>query len=90
MEDPRVVGPVSAALEDPEQNVRLAAVRGLGKMGNLAPVGSLVAALGDRREIVRIETGWVLKRLTGEDFGANPERWKQWWGSKPKNAAAKP
>jgi HEAT repeat protein len=90
MEDPRAMRPLSAALEDTDQNVRIAAVRALGKMGSLHPVESLIAALGDRSEIVRIEAVWVLERLTGEDFGADRERWRQWQRSQKRPAAVAP
>jgi hypothetical protein len=47
-------------------------------MRNPRVVESLIAALGDRREIVRIEATWALKKLTGEDFGSDRKRWIQW------------
>ena len=68
----------------------VAAVRVLGKLGNPGSVGLLIAALGDRREIVRLEASWALKRITGEDFGTAQERWKLWWNSRRKTAPANP
>jgi HEAT repeat protein len=77
-------------LDDTDQDVRIAAIRTLGKMRNPRGIESLIAALGDRREIVRIEATWALKKLTGEDFGSDRKRWMQWHRSQQRPATIAP
>jgi HEAT repeat protein len=77
-------------LDDTSQDVQIAAIRSLGKMRNPRVVESLIAALGNRREIVRVEATWALKKLTGEDFGSDRERWRQWQRSQQRPAASTP
>jgi len=90
IDDPRAADPVIAALEDTDQDVRIAAIRALGKMRNPRAVEPLIAALGDRRENVRVEATWALKKLTGEDFGSDRKLWRQWQRSQQRPAAIAP
>jgi hypothetical protein len=59
-------------------------------MRNLRVVEPLIAALGDQREIIRIEATWALKKATGEDFGSDLKRWRQWQRSQQRPGTIAP
>jgi hypothetical protein len=39
----------------------------------------LIQALRDWDEDVRWAAAWVLKEITGQDFGQDAAAWQQWW-----------
>ena len=57
------------------QDVRHAAIAGLGKHKNRISMDSLGIALNDRNPATRDLAINSLRNVTGKDFGNNPERW---------------
>ncbi|MBN1810234.1 MAG: HEAT repeat domain-containing protein [Anaerolineae bacterium] len=69
------------ALKDRSSSVRCAAARALGEIGPGAreAVPALIQALGDESSLVRQAAAEALRAITGQDFGEDAERWRQWW-----------
>jgi HEAT repeat protein len=77
--DARAVEPFIAALKDEDKAVREVAAVALGKMGDTRAVEPLIRALGDGHVRVRWGAEGALRELTGQSFGENPVKWKEWW-----------
>jgi hypothetical protein len=50
----------------------------LEKIGNRA-VEQLIASLDDEDSYFRYNVVGILKKITREDFGENPRKWRKWW-----------
>jgi HEAT repeat protein len=72
------------ALDDDSVDNRKKAARALGKLRDAGSVEPLIRALDDIEWDVRFEAAWALKEITGEDFGADSEKWRKWWDSRNK------
>jgi len=77
-----LVGRLIDRLKHPNANVRQRAARLLGTMNNPRAVDPLIEALSDSDARVRDNAAESLKRLTGEDFGTDQQKWQQWRGEK--------
>jgi len=68
------------ALGDGNIVVREHAALALGEIGPgaIEAVPALIHALGDRN-IVRDPAAAALKKITGQDFGDDANRWQEWW-----------
>jgi hypothetical protein len=81
--DERATPSLIALLPDPRRGA--AAAEALANIGSAAAVPPLIDALalmnaqGRRSDADR--TAACLRRLTGQDFGGDPVRWRQWWKS---------
>ncbi len=64
---------------DRQLDVRLAAISALGRIGGKDAIGPLIGLLGDKDENVVLACAQHLARLTSQSFGANQEKWAQWW-----------
>jgi len=75
------VPPLIQALGDESEYVRSAAADTLGEFGSQArdAVPALIQALGDEYEGTRSSAGRALRDITGQDFGEDRDRWRQWW-----------
>lgn len=66
------------ARADADLGVRLHAVRVLGEVGDAAAIPHLVAILEDPDPVLQSRAAAALARATGQDLGADVERWRQW------------
>ena len=77
--DPRAVEPLIEALRGRKPEVQRLAARILGAIGSRSAYRPLIGALRDPATDVRFEASAALRRMSGEDFGPDPERWQRWW-----------
>jgi hypothetical protein len=71
-----------ALLVDERPEVRRAAIRGLTKRRPREATPFLVEALADESlPEIRLDLAEMLHRLTGREFGADPDRWRDWWAA---------
>jgi hypothetical protein len=76
---PEAVTLLSAALgRDVDVDVRLAAARALGRTGQPTAVSALAEALEDRDPAMQFRAVESLELCTGEDFGRDVNRWRQY------------
>jgi HEAT repeat protein len=75
--DSRASGALILALKDDDYYVRLYAQLSIEKIGRPA-VPLLIAALEEKDITVKSRASWALEGITGEEFGPDPELWKQW------------
>ncbi len=73
------VNPLIAALEDNEWLVRRHAARSLGELGDPRAIQPLVNALEGKGFHTAAAAAGALKKITGQDFGPDPEKWRKWW-----------
>ena len=80
--DRRSVEALLRASEDKSPNVRQAAVWGLYELypyNNEFLIETIIIALNDEDQNVRVTAMAALSNITGEDFGLSQEKWQQWW-----------
>ena len=87
------VEPLIAVLKDKnELFARQTAAKALGKIGDSRAVEPLVAILKDIKDkgkysldlFVQAEAAEALKKITGQDFGGDYEKWSTWWQEQKK------
>ena len=59
--------------------LRMWAVIGLGRIRHVRSVPLLIDMLDDSNEDVRTRAASALKKITGQDFGAQENSWRVWW-----------
>ncbi|MFC1855012.1 HEAT repeat domain-containing protein [Thermodesulfobacteriota bacterium] len=69
---------VESALNSDGTHIRANAARTLGKIKSFRSVDPLIGRLSDTKEIVRTAAKEALIIITGEDFGADDEEWRNW------------
>jgi HEAT repeat protein len=79
MKDPRSVEPLITALKDKSRDIRGIAAAALGEIKDSQAVEPLINALEDKDKSVRRNAAVALKKVTGEDLGDDPKKWKKWW-----------
>lgn len=77
--EPRIVDPLIEALRDADFVVCDQATRKLGNMKDPRAIGPLIRALEEAYERDRHVIAAALAAITGEDFGEDPVRWRNWW-----------
>jgi len=77
--DPRAVEPLILTLRHRSEEVRRISARLLGAIADRRAVRPLILALSDQASDVRFEAAKALQRISGEDYGADPARWRRWW-----------
>lgn len=75
---------------DVDTDVRLAAARALGQSKDPAAVAALGQALEDRDPAIQYRAVLSLRKVTGEDFGNDVNRWRQYVASGVAQPAATP
>jgi hypothetical protein len=79
LKDPRAVEPLIEALKDKYWEVRESAAYALGEIKDPRAVEPLIEALKDEKGNVRQSSAEALQKITGKDFGKEPEKWQKWW-----------
>ncbi len=72
----RAVEPLLECLKATNESVVWAAVESLGEMRAKEAVGPLIDLLG--QGVLVLDVCEALSRITGQDFGADVKRWRQW------------
>jgi HEAT repeat protein len=73
------VEPLIAALRDKNANVREEVAGALRRTKDPRAIEPLIASLKDEDSDVRHNAARALKKVTGQDFGQDPEKWQEWW-----------
>ncbi|MGR3309393.1 MAG: HEAT repeat domain-containing protein [Candidatus Brocadiales bacterium] len=79
IKDPRAVEPLVDALKDENSGIREEASVALWKINDIRAVEPLIAALKNENSGVSETVAWVLKVLTGVNFGVDHGKWHEWW-----------
>jgi|GEM_PF-1970110 len=79
LKDPRAVEPLIGALKDEAPLVRWSVAEALGELGDPRAVEPLIKALKDKDWTVRHYAAEALRKITGQHFGENAEKWQKWW-----------
>jgi len=66
-------------LHNEHENVRIEAIRSIGKLEHTSIIEPLINTLSDESINVRKETIENLKKVTGKDFGIDSTAWLNWW-----------
>jgi hypothetical protein len=79
MKDSRSVVPLIGALTDEHPYTRRRAAASLGNLQDFRAVDPLVKSLRDEDTFVQKYALEALIKLTGQQFGNDPEKWQEWW-----------
>ncbi|KPL00222.1 MAG: hypothetical protein AMK75_05710, partial [Planctomycetes bacterium SM23_65] len=66
-------------LADKDKNVGYRAIRILRYLRDDRAVGPLIDWMEKHKDYGSFHAVEALKRITGQDFGANPDAWRRWW-----------
>ena len=76
----KVIEGIIATLKDKDGDVRWWAAKSLGELKDPRAVEPLISALKDEDENVRRTAAEALEKITGEDFGEDEAKWRDWLG----------
>ena len=80
MKETRAVEPLIGILKNDKQGyVRAMAAWALGEIKDRRAVEPLIGAITDESNDVTKAAPLALKEITGQDFGKDPAKWKEWW-----------
>jgi HEAT repeat protein len=79
LKDLRAVERLIEALKDKDPVVRWVAATALGELKDPRAVEPLIEALKDKHGHVKERAEEALQKITGKDFGKDPEKWQKWW-----------
>ena len=85
IKDKRALEPLIAALKDNDKQVQSRAASGLGWMRDWTAVKPLIVVLENENERVRRKAAEALKKITGQGFGEDSEKWQEWWEENKKH-----
>ena len=79
IKDPRVIELLTSLIFERWMlsHVRIKAVQTLAKIKDSSVVELLIRALEDKEDSFRIEVVKALKKITGQDFGDDKEKWQK-------------
>jgi HEAT repeat protein len=80
--DSRSVNSLIATLKDEEWLVRRYAARSLGELRATRAIKPLIDALDDKGFRATAAAAEGLRKITGQDLGLDPEKWRKWWEEK--------
>ena len=78
LRDPSTFDALVGALSDSEDKARYWAAEALGRIGDREAIGPILGALPEENPFVHRKFYEVLRRLSGEDFGYDLKKWRQW------------
>jgi len=90
LKDRRAREALVTALSDEHWYVRRAATEALGRLGDKASIPALMNNIEDEHWYVQRSTRIALWRITGQHFGTEPARWKEWWRNGMKDTSPHP
>jgi HEAT repeat protein len=73
------VNPLIATLKDEEWLVRRYAARSLGELRATRAIKPLIDALDDEGFRATAAAAEALRKITGQDLGMDPKKWRKWW-----------
>jgi len=76
----KVIEGIIATLKDEDGDVRRVAVWALEELKDLRAVEPLISALKDEDMRIRFWAVKALEKITGEDFGEDEAKWRDWLG----------
>jgi len=85
VKDPRAVQVLINTLGNKDPLMREKAAEALGHTGDLKAVESLISILNDQEETIREAAAGALGKITGKDFGQDPDKWQKWWAQNKEN-----
>jgi len=77
--DARAVPALLQAVRTDTTRVRLKAIRSLGELKDTQAITPLIAALAEPGTRIKTAAAAALQDITGQDFGEDPAKWRQWW-----------
>ena len=76
----RAVEPLIATLKNDNNGyVRAMAAWALGRIRDRRAIEPLIDGITDESSDVRKRAPLALKEITGQDFGKDPAKWREWW-----------
>lgn len=79
MKEVRAVEPLIGTLKNDKNGyVRAMAAWALGQIRDFRAIEPLIDALTDESSDVRKRAPLALKEITGQDFGKDPAKWREW------------
>ena len=78
MQDPATTKALIGMLADQNAHVRSRIVGALKYSKDPAAVDALITELNDRETYIRNDAATALKRITGQSFGADANKWREW------------
>src|SRR5262249_25337122 len=78
---PNLIRRLRAIAKDPKEELarRQGAILAVGRGGRRLGVVGLLDLLSNDNETLRKSAAAALADLTGEGYGLDPEKWRQWW-----------
>ncbi len=82
-ENKRAIKPLIEALNDTDGAVRMNAAYSLGDINDISAIDPLIRTITNCNYVNNIRiceaSKSSLKKITGQDFGENKEKWQEWW-----------
>jgi HEAT repeat protein len=80
MKEARAVEPLIATLKNDNNGyVRAMAAWALGQIGDRRAIEPLIDGITTESSDVRKRAPLALKEITGQDFGKDSAKWREWW-----------
>jgi HEAT repeat protein len=80
MKETRAVEPLIATLKNDDNGyVRAMAAWALGQIKDRRAIEPLIDGITDESSDVRKRSPQALKQITGQDFGKDQAKWREWW-----------